>query len=245
MMNAFIQLIIFGFNFEIKMRNFIVALTLSLSPIISANSADFTVQYPTLLKLKQQEFGQLVFKFMPNKNDQKFYWNYRANDPDVIWLDKSYIENKLDDGSYYSSRKGIARVNVLGIKGKYLDHKEYEMPWAIMFEGKVGKFGVDSISFYPAMPERDGDICFGEGFSDCEFSPFKSLAKAGIIFKKICEKQLSAGNFEKAYILSNAQKKSVYGIWGASSGSGGSSNSFKLVELGNEKGMCKDLMGGL
>lgn len=223
----------------------IVLLGIALAPFMGANSADVAPQYPALLKLKQQELGQLVFRFMPDKDDQGFSWNYRANDSNVIWLDKSYIETKLDDGTYYSSRKGIARVNVLGIKGKYLDHKEYEIPWAIIFEGAVGKFGVDSISFYPAMPERDGDICFGEGFSGCEFSPFKSLTKAGIKFKKICEKQLSAGNFEKAYILSNVQKKSVYGIWGASSGSGGSSNSFKLVELGNEKGMCKDLMGGL
>ncbi|MGU3310608.1 hypothetical protein [Acinetobacter sp. M5A5_2a] len=227
------------------MKKIVLLGGLALAPLMGANSAEVTVQYPALLKLRQQEFGQLVLKFMPDKNDQEFYWNYRANDPNVIWLDKSYIETKLDDGTYYSSRKGIARVNVLGIKGKYLDHKEYEIPWAIMFEGMVGKFGVDSISFYPAMPEREGDICFGEGFSDCEFSPFKSLSKAGISFKKICDKQFSAGNFEKAYILSKNSKKSVYGIWGASSGSGGSSNSFKLVSLGNEKEMCKNLMGGL
>lgn len=41
----------------------------------------------------------------------------------------------------------VLRVNVLGVKGKYLDHKEYEIPWAIIFEGTVGKFGVDTISF--------------------------------------------------------------------------------------------------
>ncbi|MDV7503955.1 hypothetical protein R4512_12560 [Acinetobacter baumannii] len=227
------------------MKKIILFGFLALGPFMVAKSENVSVQYPALLKLKQQELGQLIFKFMPNKDDQNFSWNYRANDPNVIWMDKSYIETKLDDGTYYSSRKGIARVNVLGVNGKYLDHKEYEIPWAIIFEGTVGKFGVDTISFYPAMPERDGDICFGEGFRDCEFSPFKSLTKAGISYKKICERQLSAGNFEKAYILSANKKKSVYGVWGASSGSGGSSNTFKLIQLGNEKKMCKNLMGGL
>ncbi|MFX9085444.1 hypothetical protein ABTN62_20540, partial [Acinetobacter baumannii] len=99
----------------------IVLLGIALAPFMGANSADIAPQYPALLKLKQQELGQLVFRFMPDKDDQGFSWNYRANDPNVIWLDKSYIETKLDDGTYYSSRKGIARVNVLGIKGKYLD----------------------------------------------------------------------------------------------------------------------------
>ncbi|PJG67838.1 hypothetical protein [Acinetobacter seifertii] len=227
------------------MKKIILIGLLFLAPFMSAKSADVTVKYPALLKLKQQEFGQLIFKFMPDKDDQGFSWNYRANDPDVIWLDKSYIETKLEDDTDYSSRKGVTRVNVLGVKSTYLDHKEYETPWAIIFEGTTGKFGVNSISFYPAMPERDGDICFGEGFKNCEFSPFKSLTKAGISFKKICEKQSSAGNFEKAYILSATNKKSVYGIWGGSSGSGGSSNEFKLIELGREKEMCKNLMGGL
>lgn len=66
------------------MKKIILFGFLALGPFMVANSADVTVQYPALLKLKQQELGQLIFKFMPNKDDQNFSWNYRANDPNVI-----------------------------------------------------------------------------------------------------------------------------------------------------------------
>lgn len=230
-----------SFACKIKILFFAIMMILNLLSV-ETNSAGINFDYPLFLKLKPQEFGQIIFRYMPDKNEQGFYWNYTDNDQDVIWLDSTYTKTTLTDGNYYLSRKGITRVNVL--EKKIIDHKQYEIPWMIVFEGTADKFGVNSISFFPTMPEIDGDICFRESFNVCEFLPFKSLTKVGISFKEICEKKFSAGNFEKVYILSHTNKKSVYGIWGTKSISGFSSSSFKLVELGNEKEICENLMGG-
>lgn len=224
----------------------IFLLAVFLSTNIYAESSTISVYPPSLQKLKTQEFGQLVLKFIPDKQDRNVSWDYRANDPSIVWLDSSYLEEKLTDGSYYSSRKGVARVNVLGVKSTYLDHRKYELPWTILMEGEVGKFGVNTVSFYPATVSRvNENTCFGENFDNCEFSPFKSLSLARIKYKKVCEKELSAGNFEKAYLLSATGKIPVYGIWISSSGSGGTNNAFALNYSSNEKTMCKGLMGGL
>jgi len=215
-------------------------------PIIcSASDNNLQVYPPELGKLKQQELGSLVFKLMPSLSEKQIYWDFKSDDPSIIWIDSFYEERKMEDGGFYSSRKGIARVNVLGTKSTIVDRKKYELPWSIMMEGDVGKFGVNTISLYPAtISKKNENICFGENFDNCEFSPFKSLSKAKINYKKVCEKKFGALNFEEAYLLSAPGKRSVYGIWGSSSGSGGTSNTFKIDYTENQKEMCKGLMSG-
>ncbi len=227
-------------------RSFLMVCTLALP--LQVFSAEAALQpYPvTLKKLPQQEFGQLVYKLMPNKTEEKLYWDFRSNDKSIIWLDSFYVEKKLEDGTFHSSRKGVARVNVLGKKSTIVDHRTYELPWSVMMEGTVGKFGPNTISLYPATVSRENEnICFGENFDNCEFSPFKSLTKASIKFKKVCEKNFGALNFEEAYLLTAPNKKAVYGVWQSSSGSGGTSNLFRIDYSENQKQVCDSLMGGL
>lgn len=226
-------------------------LTFALPVIFLISSSCFALEgglpvYPPELgKLKQQELGALVLKLMPGVNEKEVYWDFRSNEPSILWLDSFYDERKLDDGSFYSSRKGIARVNVLGVKSTIVDRRKYELPWSVMMEGSVGKFGVNSIALYPATPSRNNEnTCFGQNFDNCEFSPFKSLTKSKIKYKKICEKNYGALNFEEAYLLTSTGKKAVYGIWGSSGGSGGTSNIFKIDYRDNQKEICKGLMGG-
>ncbi|HFF5071126.1 TPA: hypothetical protein ACGDNJ_001516, partial [Acinetobacter baumannii] len=141
----------------------------------SAISAEAPLQpYPTVLsKLPQQELGQVILKFMPNKNTNRIGWDYRANDTSIVWIDNSYQEIDNGDGTFESSRKGVARINVNGVKSTYLKQRVYELPWSIMMKGERGKFGVNSVNFYPATASRENEnICFGEVYGNCEFKPF-------------------------------------------------------------------------
>ncbi|HCJ6432326.1 TPA: hypothetical protein NV462_000941 [Acinetobacter baumannii] len=229
------------------MRKISLGLLFLISSVCAVSAEEPLQPYPvTLKKLPQQEFGQLVYKLLPNKNEKKLYWDFRSNDKSIVWLDSFYVEKKLEDGTFHSSRKGVARVNVLGTKSTIVDHRTYELPWSVMMEGTVGKFGPNTISLYPATVAREYEnICFGENFDNCEFSPFKSLTKANIKFKKVCEKNFGALNFEEAYLLTSPSKKAVYGIWQSSSGSGGTSNLFRIDYSENQKQVCDTLMSGL
>ena len=197
--------------------------------------------YPLALKsLPQQEFGQVVLKFLPNKNINQIGWDYRANDPSIIWLDSSYEEEDLGDGNFESSRKGVARVNVNGVTSTILDQRLYELPWSIMMKGARGKFGVTSVHFYPATASRQNEnACFGEIYGNCDFKPFKSFDKSKIKYKKLCEKIDNGINYRIAYLLSAVGKKDTYAIWSSNGGSGGSWNEFEIFYDQNKNNVCK------
>lgn len=208
----------------------------------SAISAEAPLQpYPTVLsKLPQQELGQVILKFMPNKNTNRIGWDYRANDTSIVWIDNSYQEIDNGDGTFESSRKGVARINVNGVKSTYLKQRVYELPWSIMMKGERGKFGVNSVNFYPATASRENEnICFGEVYGNCEFKPFKSLERSKIAYKKLCEKIDNGINFKIAYLLSNKGKQDTFAIWSSSSGSGGSWTEFELYYNTNKNEVCK------
>ncbi len=208
-----------------------------------ANTSELKPYPVALNKLPQQEFGQLVYKLMPQKNQKNIFWDFKSNDRSIIWLDKTYIERKLPDGTIHSDRKGIARVNVLGVKSTYLNYEKYELPWTVMMEGGLGKFGPNRINIYPATASRNNEeTCFGDNFDNCEFSPFKSLAKANIKYRKICEEDNGAVNFEKAYLLTSPNKEPLIGIWQSSGGSGGTSNQFVLDYTKDPETLCKNYM---
>ncbi len=117
------------------------------------------------------------------------------------------------------------------------------MPWLVTLHGDaLGKFGVDSVIFYPYVLASNPNVsgmCFGSTHENCDFTPFNSLKKVGISYKKICEKQMGADNFDIVYLLSKQGKKNTYAIWSQSSGSGGSSNSFTLDFSTSNAEVCK------
>lgn len=220
----------------------ILLMTIFALPAISSAEA-IHVNPTSLQSLPSQELGQVVLKFMPSIGET-VDWYKNANDKNFKWLDSKYVETTRDDnGTIYSTRRAVYRGNVNGVKSTFLDKRVYEMPWLVTLRGEAqGKFGVDSVVFYPYVLSRNPDdsgMCFGSTHENCEFTPFNSLKKAGITYKKICENQMGAGNFDIAYLLSKKGKKNTYGIWSQSAGSGGSSNSFELDFSASNVEVCK------
>lgn len=217
-------------------------LTISLALPTITFAQEIQVFPPTLQSLPSQELGQVVLKFMPSKSGA-VNWYTNANDRTITWIDSKYEETTLNDGTVRSSRRAVYRGNVNGVKSTFLEKRIYEMPWLLTLNGdSLGKFGVSSVLFYPyvlAANPQDSGMCFGSTHENCEFSPFNSLKKSGISYKKICENQMGYGNFDVVYLLSKQGKKNTYGIWSQSSGSGGSSNSFALDYSTSNAEVCK------
>lgn len=201
------------------------------------------VKPASLQNLPSIELGQVVLKFMPS-NQETVDWSKNANDQNFQWLDNTYVEATSNDNrSIYSTRRAVYRGNVNGVKSTFLEKRVYEMPWLVTLRGEgQGKFGVDSVTFFPyvlASNPDDSGMCFGSTHNNCDFSPFNSLKRVGISYKKICENQMGAGNFDVIYLLSASGKKNTYGIWSQSSGSGGSSNAFELDFSTSNAKVCK------
>lgn len=217
-------------------------LTISLALPTIALAEEVQVSPPTLQSLPLQELGQVILKFMPSTSGT-VNWYTNANDTTFRWVDNKYVETAFGDGTVHSSRRAVYRGSVNGVKSTFLEKRVYEMPWLLTLHGdSLGKFGVDSVSFYPyvmAADPQDEGLCFGSTHENCDFSPINSLKKTGISYRKICENQLGYGNFDIVYLLSKQGKKNTYGIWSGSSGSGGSSNSFALDYSTSNAAVCK------
>ncbi|WP_273778499.1 hypothetical protein [Acinetobacter sp. GSS19] len=177
------------------------------------------------------ELGEAIKEFMPTQTDilnTGVRWNYQANNPHVIWLDKTHVQD------YDYSRKGVMRINVQGRVAKILAEREYELPWAVMYKSsRDPKFGVEAIQFFPGMPgieqeHRNSWSCFGEKFRDCDFDPLASLAQAGIAFTKVCEDPTDGANYTNVYELSSLGKVNVFAAYSLSTGSGGATADFTL-----------------
>lgn len=222
------------------------AITLMVSLFIPTLTFSAPLEvYPTSLqKLPSQELGQVILKFIPSTSSE-ITWFERANDESIIWINRTFVEESLGGGVFYSSRKGVFRGHVNGVKSTYLYNNLKEMPWLVILEGEIAKFGVTSVTFKPSVvllgnKDEEGD-CFGTTHENCEFSPFISLKKAGIKYQKICEAKYSGNNFRNVYLLTKKGKKNTYGIWENSDGSGGGSSVFSLDYSHNQKEVCKKI----
>ncbi len=175
--------------------------------------------------LNSIEFGQLVVELMPDSSNTSnlYEWSHLSNDKKIRWLDETYsIEGNQ------SSRKGVVRVNVQNHITTYFSGKEYELPWAIIYQtNNLPKFGVDSISIFPALPDsasRESSNCFEFGHKNCEFGVLPSLKQAGIEVQEVCR-----GSFSTyGYRLMAVGKKEVFAIHSISRGSGGASAYFEI-----------------
>lgn len=200
-----------------------------------------------LEKLKSQEIGQVIKKFMPNSNEKGLSWDYKANDPMIIWLHKPYKEEVYVDGTVENLRKGVFRSHVNGIRATYLEDKKYELPWQVVYNGYgMAKFGIDIIQFTPNLPDINiisSSNCFGIKFDNCAFDPLPSLKQVGINNKMVCrDKNGGGGTFEKVYLLTGNGKKPTYAIYSRSEGSGGSTSDFKLILNTTQEKVCKSII---
>lgn len=195
-----------------------------------------------LEKLKMQEIGPLIKSFLPNLGASAIWWDYKSNDSSIIWLHKPYIETQFQDGSFETVRKGVFRSNVLGIQTTYLQDRKYELPWSVIYLGKMAKFGVTEIQFHPNLPDIDiidSYQCFGSSYNNCDFNPIQSLKNAGVNSKMICRDDSGSGsNYKKAYLLTANGKKPTYAIYSMSAGSGGSTNDFSLIFKTTKNEIC-------
>lgn len=195
-----------------------------------------------LEKLKMQEIGYAIKKFLPSSNVSRIDWDYKSNDQSIIWLHKPYLEQRLNDGSFETVRKGVFRSNVLGVQTTYLQDRKYELPWSVIYKGGMAKFGVTEIQFHPNLPDIDiidSSQCFGNEYQNCDFNPIQSLKRVGINSKMVCQDSIGSGsNFQKVYLLTASNKKPTYAIYSMSTGSGGSSTDFTLILQATKNTVC-------
>lgn len=224
------------------MKSILIILASTLPCLTLAANIDV---YPrSLNKLPSQELGKVILKFMPSVNE-KVNWYTNANDKTFVWIDPTYVEGTYRDGTPYSTRRGVFRGNVNGVVSTFLYKTLNEMPWVATMHGDNPRHGVTFVSFQPAVVmlgnEDEEGRCFGSTHENCEFSPFKSLSKVGIKYKKLCKDNLDAINFSETYLLTASGKKDTYGVWTESGGSGGIANKFLLdYESSSKEEACEN-----
>ena len=222
-----------------KQYFFLIALGFSSSSFALEN---LPLSHKGLEKLKMQEIGPVIKNFLPNSDVSAIWWDYKSNNPSIIWLHRPYTETQFEDGSIQTIRKGVFRSNVLGVQTTYLQDRKYELPWSVIYLGKMAKFGVTEIQFHPNLPDIDiidSYQCFGASYDNCDFNPIKSLKNVGVNSKMICRDDTGSGsNYKKAYLLTANGKKPTYAIHSMSTGSGGSSNDFSLMHNTTKNEIC-------
>ena len=187
--------------------------------------------YPPLLsKAPDIELGDAVLFLVPDSN-AKVFWDWRSNAKEIIWLDNGYKENKG-----VSSRRGLMRINVLGIHSTVLRQTKEELGWTIEMITKGGaKFGPTKVALEPGL--GNAEQCFGTLYDGCSFTSLQSLTKAGFDVKKICEVKELGGTI-KGYLLSFSGKTSTVLQERYGEGSGGSQTSISLLLSSDVHNAC-------
>lgn len=47
-----------------------------------------------------QEIGPVIKNFLPNSDVSAIWWDYKSNNPSIIWLHRPYTETQFEDGSF-------------------------------------------------------------------------------------------------------------------------------------------------
>jgi hypothetical protein len=200
-----------------------------------------TTNNETLNGYRSFELGEAILLFMPNKNES-VNWDYRIDSP-AIWLTEGYTETgNYEKFTEKAFRKGLMRINVDGVQSTILRKTKEELAWRVRYTTtNDAKFGVESIELsIDGGVNDDRESCFGNLYSNCVFNPEKSMLKAGIQFKKVCENPLIGGSNYIGYELTHPDKtktliRTMYG-----SGSGGAESSLEIYFSKKAKDLCKD-----
>lgn len=192
---------------------------LMLSSVLQAQVVE-----PNIAKnLRSYEFGEFIKMYMPDNkmNDKRGSWEFNADNPNMVWITNG-IEKRhreYDDAEVYV-RDGIARINFLGVVPLMLKKRNVELAWDITyFSEDLPKFGVKEVHI--------DNRCFGDSHQNCESNPLKSLQKAKINYKKICQ-NIGSGSRKIAYSLNYLNKKTTYLLQIDTCGSGGCSTSYNI-----------------
>ena len=188
-------------------------------------------------KLKNIELGEAIYLLMPDENNGHIEWSYQSNNKIIYWIDDTY---KTNDDSTYSSRDGLMRINVKGVKSTILRKETKELAWSINYSNSISnpKFGPQEIELKPGIDDGDAN-CFGSTVDNCTFSPIESLIASNIHFEIICKTGKTENWGTTGLLLSAKGKKSVKAKWFTDGGSGGSSSSM-YIYIGEEpENLCE------
>ena len=198
---------------------------LATCPLIAHSQVGLT----RLLERPSHELGTAIVLLMPDRGTKQYFWDHRANS-DVVWFDDGYRTENWKNGEVAYARRGLLRVNVHGRVSTVLKQRKLELPWTIRYESKGNpKFGVETISLAPGLPEEP---CFGSLYENCAFDVLPSLRYAGIVARQFCKSdgtQYSHVGFK----ITHPSRAPALMIHKTGWGSGGRDSSIEL-RLGTE-----------
>ena len=195
---------------------------------------DTTAQrvYPNALSNSRSiELADAISMFIPDAG-HGIGWAWLSNSSDITWLDNGYVE--LPDETI---RRGVMRINVLGVRSTVLRQATEELGWTVTMSTKsLAKFGPREISLWPGAD--DPAPCFGNLFEGCDFDPLPSLKRKGINATLVCKSGMSAGNFTAIYSLTAKGKSQVLFSISRGEGSGGASTNISILLDHDKKRAC-------
>lgn len=204
------------------MKKYLFAILLAI--FTHTSHAEFV--YPiSAKKLKPMELGEAILLFMPDESLKNIYWDYRANDKNILWNTDGFKQEKLWNGEIQSFREGFIRIHVLGKKSSVLKKNKHELVWTVRYTTQINpKLGIKAISIAPGLTDEQ---CFGSLYEGCAFDIEDSLIKTGISVKKVC-KERGAGFQILGYEISYPKRKRMFVRWNYNEGSGGSNANIEL-----------------
>ena len=186
-------------------------------------------------KLRSYEFGQVILMLMPRLGQTHVGWDHLSGES-ISWLDNGYRQTTTRNGGVNSIREGLLRIHVDHTVATVLKEKKHELAWTLQYvTDEPPKFGIKLANIQPGTSDEG---CFGHLYDGCSFNPEKSLSRADIDTKKICEVS-EPGTRIVGYRLSHTKRKGAYALWTSSWGSGGDSSDFSLVFDERDASICK------
>jgi hypothetical protein len=188
--------------------------------------------YPrSLSKAPNIELGEAI-KFLIPDTGVRIYWDWRSNDGKILWLDNGFVEHGEE-----TTRKGLMRINVLGVHSTVLRAVKEELGWYVeMSTRDPAKFGPTKIMLEAGL--GSGEQCFGSTNDGCDFETLPSLKKAGLDAQFVCEEQKLQETI-KGYRINAPGKIETLLIERTGGGSGGQSTSIYLLLKANSTKLCE------
>lgn len=188
--------------------------------------------YPPLLsKAPNIELGEAV-KFLIPDAGIGIYWDWRSNDGKILWLDNGFVEQRG-----VTTRKGLMRINVLGVHSTVLREVKEELGWYVeMSTRDPAKFGPTKIMLEAGL--GPGKQCFGSTNDGCDFETLPSLKKAGLDAQLLCAEDKLQENI-KGYRINAPGKKETLLLEQNGWGSGGRSTSIYILLKASPSKLCE------
>lgn len=84
-------------------------------------------------KLNPMELGEAVLLFMPENSLDRIYWDFRANEKNILWNTDGFEEKVWANGITEVFREGFLRIHVLGNVSHVLKKNKHELVWTVRY----------------------------------------------------------------------------------------------------------------